>query len=363
VRGIDVHVHATLALLLVWVAASSWAREGTLESVAHGLTLAIAVCVVIVLHELGHALVAARFGIPTRDITLYPMGGVARLARVPERPSEEIAIAAAGPAVNFALAAAIFAVLAAAGRSVLMPLEQVAHGAPLPIELFWINVSIGIFNLLPAFPMDGGRVLRALLATAMDYVDATRAAATIGRGIAVALGLLGWYASPMLVLVAVFVWAAAGAEATMVEARAVMRGLPVRAAMTKDLQTLDADEPLSAAVRALLDTSATAFPVLEAGRLVGVLTTPGLIAGLAEQGTTAPIRTAMHDRFETADPDEVLDGALARLESSECPAIPVLRGGELVGLVTPENLGELLLLERVMRKARPASRTAVPRAA
>jgi Zn-dependent protease len=219
VAGIVVQVHWTFLLLIAWVVLTHTRDGGDAGDALRGVVLTLAVFTCVVLHEFGHALTARRFGIGTRDITLLPIGGVARLARMPDEPRQELLVAAAGPAVNVALAALFAAVLALTGSRV--PVTGVTlFGSRFLEQLMWINVVLVVFNLLPAFPMDGGRVLRALLALRMPYLKATRWAATAGQTIAVALGFAGvMLPSPFLVLIALFVFSGARAEARMVELR------------------------------------------------------------------------------------------------------------------------------------------------
>jgi len=220
VAGIVVQVHWTFLLLIAWVVLTHTRGGGDVGDAVRGVALTLAVFACVVLHEFGHALTARRFGIGTRDITLLPIGGVARLARMPDDPRQELLVAAAGPAVNVVLAGVLAAVLGLSGTHVRVS-EVTLVGARFVDQLMWINVVLVVFNLLPAFPMDGGRVLRALLALRMPYLKATRWAATAGQTIAVALGFAGvMLPSPFLVLIALFVFSGARAEARMVAMRA-----------------------------------------------------------------------------------------------------------------------------------------------
>jgi Zn-dependent protease len=210
--GVPVNLHLTFLALLVFVGILGLFRGGPTAAFG-GVTLIAAVFGCVLLHEFGHVLAARRYGIPTHDVTLLPIGGLARLARMPDEPKQELVVALAGPAVNVAIAA------------LLLPLITLLGSAFL-VQLFAINVVLAVFNMLPAFPMDGGRVLRALLARRMSYVRATDLAATIGKGMAVLLAFAGafgipgiWGSNPMLLVIAWFVWSGAGREAAMVRQR------------------------------------------------------------------------------------------------------------------------------------------------
>jgi Zn-dependent protease/CBS domain-containing protein len=354
---IDVFVHATFLILLAWVGMSHYQREGNVHGALVGVAFILAVFGTVVLHEFGHALAARRFGIKTKDITLYPIGGVARLERMPEKPGQELLVALAGPAVNVVIAAVLFGFLKAAGQQLVLAEQSIMGGGPFLTKLLWVNVTLAVFNLLPAFPMDGGRALRALLALRGDYVGATRMAAGIGQGMALLLGLLGLFSNPFLVFIALFVWIGAAAESGAVQTKAALTGLPIQAAMVTQFRVLAAHDSLATASQALLAGSQLDFPVVdESGVLVGVLTRTNLIRGLTASGPTAVVETVMTRRFETADPGEMLDGALARLQGCECSSLPVVRHGNVLGIVTMENIGELMMVQDAMRAARQGRR-------
>jgi len=222
VAGIPVRIHVTFFLLLVWLFWSGAARG--LAHAAEGVGFILAAFACVVLHEFGHALTGRRYGVVTRDITLLPIGGVARLDRIPRRPSQEVAVALAGPLVNVVIAGTLLLVMRFSSR-------MYDFGDPGLLErsfiarLFAFNVGVTAFNLIPAFPMDGGRVLRAILAMRLDYVRATRVAAIVGQAIAFVLGFLGLVGSnPILMLIAFFVFIAAGQESEFVRMRAVFEG-------------------------------------------------------------------------------------------------------------------------------------------
>jgi Zn-dependent protease len=212
IAGIDVYVHATFLLLLGWEALRHYRAHGDPAEVIGGLFFILVLFGIVALHELGHAMAARRYGIGTRDITLLPIGGVARLVRVPRDATQELVVALAGPAVNVVFAAVIYLVLAL-GRGPLPFGEALDVGGGFLDRLFWMNVSLAVFNLLPAFPMDGGRVLRAVLAMRLDYARATQVAASVGQAMALLLGFWGLIYDPFLVFIALFVWLGAAEEA------------------------------------------------------------------------------------------------------------------------------------------------------
>lgn len=353
--GIDVYLHVTFLLLLGVLGIMHGLAHGSIAAVFSGVGFFLALFGCVLLHEYGHALAARRFGVATRDITLLPIGGVARLERMPEKPLQELWVAVAGPLVNVAIAAALALWLTLTGSW--QPLSGLtATGGSFTERLLLVNVSLVLFNMLPAFPMDGGRVLRALLALQMEYARATRIAATTGQGIALVLGLVGFFTNPLLVLVAVFVWMGAAQEAAATETKAAIGNLPVREAMLTDFRTLCVHDSLGDAARLVLEGSQQDFPVLDLEqRVAGVLPRARLCEALRERGEWTPVGDVMEREFAVLHPDERLDAALAREEIGRT-VIPVLRDGRLVGLLTAENIGELLMF----RAARAARRTTPP---
>jgi CBS domain-containing protein len=256
-------------------------------------------------------------------------------------------VALAGPAVNMAIAAVCFGVL-----TVLPGLEPALtldpRGGGVVNRFMTVNLVIAAFNLLPAFPMDGGRALRALLAERMDYVKATETAATLGQGLALIFGLIGLLANPFLLFIALFVWMGASGEASTVVLRTALAGIPVDRAMITEFHALEADRPIRDAADLLLAGSQQDFPIVDHDRLVGVLARASLMRALAHGGLEAPIRTAMTTEFETADAREMLEPAFQRLQACHCPLVPVLRAGRLVGILTSENVGEFVMIRNAI---------------
>jgi Zn-dependent protease len=354
--GIDVFVHLTFPLLLAWVGLSYYLERRVLTDALAAIGLVILLFGIVVLHELGHALTARRFGIPTRDITLLPIGGVARLEKMPDEPRQEFLVAVAGPAVNVALAVAFAAALVAFGLPLLEESTDLISGNPIR-TLVWVNVALAVFNMIPAFPMDGGRVLRALLAMRLDYVQATRIAATIGQALAVGFGFIGLMGNPILVFIALFVWMGAAGESQIVQLRHALGGIPVRAAMIVDFRRLAPDETLREAAGHILAGFQQDFPIVDRGRLVGLLTRDDLVRGMAAQGPNARIDSVMRREFETVSASDMLEPAYVRLQTSGQSSLPVLTAGSLVGLLTTENLAEFLMLQTAVgRRGQRAGR-------
>jgi Zn-dependent protease/predicted transcriptional regulator len=339
--GIGVYVHATFLILIAWVALAHWQTGHSVAAAAAGVGFILALFACVVLHEFGHALTARRFGIKTRDITLLPIGGLARLERMPDDPRQELWVALAGPAVNVVIAAGLFAVLRSTGT--LAPVVTLTPtGGSFLERLMILNVFLAVFNMLPAFPMDGGRVLRALLATRMEYTRATHAAATIGQGMALFFGLVGLFTNPFLIFIALFVWIGAGQEAAMTQMKAALGGIPLERAMITEFRTLSVQDSLASAVDLLLSGAQQDFPVMDGRTVVGVLTRADLLRALARQDQRSLVAEVMRRDFHFADAGDMIEVALQRLQGGDCQTIPVLRRGDLVGLLTMDNVGEFL---------------------
>ena len=352
--GIDVFVHATFLLLIGWIGYSHWLQYGTVAKVVEGILFILALFLCVVLHEYGHALTARRYGIKTRDITLYPIGGVARLERLPDKPIEELWVALMGPAVNVVIAALLFVYLYLTSGLVPMTDLTVASGSFLA-RLMAVNVSLVLFNLIPAFPMDGGRVLRALLAMRMDYVRATQIAANIGQGLAFLLGLFGLFNNPFLLFIAFFVWIGASQEASMVQMRNTISGIPVTQAMQTRFDTLSPTDRLDRVVNLILAGSQQDFPVVEDGQFIGVLTRDDFIKALSQNGQDTPVTDVIRRNVPSVDSHEMVEMALMRLQESGAKTLPVMHSGRFVGLITSENITEFLMIRSALKTASATS--------
>ncbi len=342
-RGIRVYIHPTFWLLILWVGLSDFVRSRSLQTALGGVFFVFVLFACVVLHEFGHALTAQRYGIQTQDITLYPIGGVARLERIPEQPLQELWIALAGPAVNGLIALLLWLFLR-------LPLSQLSYPS------FWsrllsVNLLLAGFNLIPAFPMDGGRVLRALLALKLDYLQATSIAAQLAKAFAFLFGAIGLFSNPFLVFIAFFVWEGAEQETSMTRQRLSLSGLLVSQAMLTRYEVLRPDNTLKEAAQLLLASSQADFPVVENGRLVGMLTREALIQGLRQLGDDALVRESMIPNPTELQPHQRLDEAFVLLQQSDLRTLPVTDQGELIGLLTLENIGEFLLIRAAHQAA------------
>ena len=347
IAGIDVYVHATFFMVIAWIALLHWNESQSLAAVVEGVGFILTLFACVVLHEFGHALTAAHYGIRTRDITLLPIGGLARLERLPAVPVQELWVALAGPAVNVVIAILLFGWLQASGAWQSADQIGVTTGA-FAERVMLANVFLAAFNLLPAFPMDGGRALRAFLATRMEYTRATQRAAMIGQGMAILFGFIGLQGNPMLIFIALFVWIGAGQEASTVQMKSALAGIPLRRAMLTHFRTLTPTSTLGEAVD-FLSGSQQDFPVVANGRIEGMLTRSDLVKALVRSGRTASVADDMKLECPTAEPSEMLEAVLGRLQGRDCHTLPVLEDGALIGLVTMDNVGEFLMIQAAER--------------
>jgi len=360
VAGIGLYVHWTFTLLIAFVAWLYYNQGQSWQAAAWGVALVLAVFVCIILHELGHALTAKRFGIKTRDITLLPIGGMARLERMPEDPKQELLVALGGPVVTLVIAAVLAAVVFIGwGPAGLVDIQAV--GGNFLTKLALVNAFLLGFNVLPAFPMDGGRVLRATLHFYMDYVQATQIAARAGQMMAIFFGIAAifWGFNPILLIIAIFVFFGAKGEERLAITRTLCRNVPVRKAMISNYATLHPGDTLQRAVDELLAGDQRDFPVADDGQLRGVLTRQALLGALASHGPEVRLGDLDLPTYRTVDEDSTLDRELEAMQSGRETVVPVMREGRFVGLLSLDNIEEWIMVESARRQ--PHVRRGEPR--
>jgi Zn-dependent protease/CBS domain-containing protein len=286
VFGIDIKVHLTFLLILFWGALNYGGSAGPL----YGVIVTLALFTLVLLHELGHSLAAIGYGIPVKDITLLPIGGVARLERMPEKPLHELVVALAGPAVNVVLAVILLPLVAVLAMMQDAPLSTGLLTQPgllgLLVFLLMANISLAIFNMLPAFPLDGGRVLRAALGFFTDYQRATQVAVTVGRVLAIGMGLTAIFSGQLsLALIAVFIFFVGGQEGQAVAARGVLRQVRVAQALTTNRVALSPEATVGQVASLMMSSHQPDIPVLDplSGQLLGVVSRH-TVAQAMEQG-------------------------------------------------------------------------------
>jgi Zn-dependent protease/CBS domain-containing protein len=348
IAGTKIRIHITFLLFLAWIGFINY-RIGGSQAAANGLLFLILLFVCVLLHELGHALVARAFGILTTDITLLPIGGVARLQRMPDKPLQEIIVALAGPAVNV-----LIAVIIVLSTNAAVDLSDFRLGPKegLAARLAAVNIFLVLFNLIPAFPMDGGRVLRALIATRAPYGRATRIAARIGQGFAFLLGFVGLLGNPMLIFIAMFIYIAASQEAAFASLKDLSGSLSVLDVMTTEFRVLTEDATVRDGVEALLHTSQHEFPVVDPdNRVLGILTRDEMIKSLQRGGLDTRVGDVMLRGIAVVRQNDSLEEAFQRMHSCQCPALPVVDPwGRLAGIISAEKIGELMMIGSVLPK-------------
>ncbi len=318
-----------------------------------GVLFILVLFLCVVLHEFGHALTARRFGVSTKDITLYPIGGIASLEGMPERPGQELLVGLAGPTVNLVIAALLWVYLTSSGQipdlSVMGATNDMSE-IPFLWSLFFANIVLAVFNLIPAFPMDGGRVLRAVLAFSMDKAKATRIAAGVGQFLAIIFVFLGFFYNFWLVFIGLFIYLGAGGEAAQEKTKAALAGLKVKDALMRRFTLLRPEDSLGQAVDALLNSQETEFVVADSLKPVGLLGKNEIIRGLSERGKESLVREFMTENFFLVSPETDLQDFLQQsLIKGQNTAI-VMDGNALQGLIDRENVEEKLLVKEALKR-------------
>jgi Zn-dependent protease/CBS domain-containing protein len=340
-----IRVHVTFFLLLAWIGISAWQKGGA-HAAAVSILFILLLFACVVLHEFGHVLMARRFGIETPDVTLLPIGGVARMPRMPEKPSQELAVAIAGPLVNVIIAAVLLLFLPPLDPESLQRIDD--PRISFLVRLAAANIFLVIFNMIPAFPMDGGRVLHALLAMKLGAGRATQVAASLGQALAFALGFFGLvYGNPLLIFIAIFVYVAAAGEARMSAFSEAAQGLRAGEAMETRFNAIPVEASLGDAVEMLLATAQHEFPVVDAfGKPVGLLTHEDIMSALKRHDREAAVAGFMRAPVETVRPDAPLSTVAEKLREPQSQAIAVTNPeGALLGLITRQNLSELMMIK------------------
>lgn len=344
IAGTAIRIHITFLLFLVWIAASGYASDG-LDAAKSSIVFVLLVFACVVAHEFGHIFMARIFGVKTPEVTLLPIGGVANMERIPEDPRQELLVALAGPMVNVAIAG----VLTVAGGIAVTDLQYIdLEKATLVQRLALINISLVVFNLIPAFPMDGGRVLRALLAMRLGAQRATEIAAKLGQFFAFLFVAIGLYWSPMLVLIGMFIYLAAMSELQANALHWFAQDLTVAEGMERSVRSLSGSALLSEAVEALLASSQRVFPVLdEVGKPVGVLDRDDLVLGLKEKGPDAAVSLFMRKPSVIGSAFPLNDAVTGMNRQGLRSQIVVDNGGHLVGMLTLENVAEMMMIHAI----------------
>ncbi len=350
IAGIKLFIHWTFLILLGWVIFSQWQVGKSWDQILVSSLFVLTIFGCVVLHELGHALMARKFNITTKDITLLPIGGLARLEKIPEDPKQELLVALAGPAVNVGISLLIGIYLLSTDADLIPQIDNLDQ-MQVPsflASLFLVNLILAVFNLIPAFPMDGGRVFRALLAFRFTRLEATRMAVGLGQFIAIIFAFVGLFYNPFLLLIAIFVYLGAQFELNQVEQKSQLHDFTVADVMMRKYHTLQASEVLMQAVGLLLDSQEKDFVVMDGTQAVGVLTAQGIIKGLKQGDNELTVAKVMNTSFRELAPAEPLDKVFEELQAKKLSILPVVKNRQLIGVLNMENVMEFIMVQHAM---------------
>lgn len=366
IRGIEIKMHFTFPLILIWAGLSFGVfNQGGVEGGVYGVLVTSLVFLIVLLHELGHSIAAQYYRVPVKQIILLPIGGVAQLEEIPEDPKQELVIAAAGPLVNFLLAIGLILVAPLLGVSLstrgLLSLANLLGELSLSsifIYVFTTNLFIGLFNLIPAYPMDGGRILRALMATRLSYTRATSVAVAIGQVLSWGFGLWGFLnGNFFLIILAFFVYSGAAQEGKMVQTKHVLGDLRVEQAYSRGVRSISLNEPLETALQATLHSFQSSFPICEDGGLAGMLPYSALVRALEKKDLGTPIREVMQTGIKPVSPKDTLIDVQKRMSLEGLDALPVVdEMGGFLGMITSQDLNEAYRLSLALDRAEPILR-------
>lgn len=345
VKGIKISVHWTFLILMIWVLFSSW-KTSTFDTAGWQVLFLLAIFTCVVLHELGHALTASRYGFKTKDITLLPIGGVARMEAIPEKPMQELVMALMGPIVNVAIALVLYPFVADQLNEKNLALIQKINADNFLLGIFLVNMSLAVFNLLPAFPMDGGRVLRALLSFKIGRVQATRIAAHVGQLLAIGFAMIGLFFNPFLLMIAIFVFLGAQVELDETESKSLLSGHKVKEAVIKNFISLRSNDSLSTAIQKLLDTQVREFVVFDCDRVVGTIDRSKIFEAVKQHGADTPLAKVLTGSWQEVDVEEPLEEAYKKVRTGQLSL--VTHNSQLVGVIDAENILEFMMMQQTL---------------
>ncbi len=345
--GIHFNIHATFFLLLFFIFFSALSKRGAADAMLAVLFIcAVFACVLI--HELSHSLIARRFGKEAKSITLLPIGGVATLEEMPEKPSQEIAMSIIGPFINLVIAGILY-IFIGHWTGISAPNLYPDSARAFFAGLIGVNIILAIFNLIPAFPMDGGRVLRGILAFKMDYVRATSIAVFIGQAVAMFFIFYGIFFNWWLALIGIFLYMGAGSEKQHVMLRNVLQRIPTREVMATDFRSLRPDEPLSRSLEHVYHGCQQDFPVAGERGIEGILTRMDIISAIHDKGVDIPVSEVMDRDFISVYPQTPLDEVYRELLSGHKTAASVLEGKQLRGMISLDGISRYIMIQAALR--------------
>ncbi|WP_439483962.1 site-2 protease family protein [Cyclobacterium plantarum] len=348
--GIKVFIHWTFSLLILWIIIAN-TRSGTpILDTGWTILFVILIFLCVILHEFGHALTAQKYGIQTRDIILLPIGGLARLEKLPEDPKEELKVALAGPLVNLVLFLLLSVILFFTGFDFNLLEAPKLNGSSIWLFLASANFFLAVFNLLPAFPMDGGRVLRALLSFRMSRVKATEIAGGTGQIMAILFVFFGLFNNPLLVLIGIFIFLGAQAEVNQTKQHSFLEGFIVGDALMNKFPVLAYNSPLQKAVDKLLDGQATHFVVVKEDSPVGILSREGIVQGLRDQNAQISIEKVTDINPLKLEITLPLEEALKKMAAENKKVALVYEAQHFIGILDQENISEFIMVKNAITR-------------
>ncbi|MNX53384.1 putative zinc metalloprotease Rip3 [compost metagenome] len=352
IAGIGIYIHWTFSLLIIFIIFLNYRTGYNALQSAWSVIFILSVFVTVLLHELGHALMAKKYKIQTKDITLLPIGGLARLERLPEKPTEELLVAFAGPLVNIVLAfiTGLFISLPQTPEEFTAIVSNGVNADNFFLNFFMVNIWLALFNLIPAFPMDGGRVLRALLAFKFERHVATKIAARIGQFLAMGFVLLGFFSNPFLIAIGLFVFFGAQIETEHTEAQFLLKDYKVRDVLMTQYQTIEVNNTLETAVALLLDSQNKSFVVTENSKVVGTLNRDEIILALSKKEDNPPIHAIMNKNLIYLDVDTLLENVFEQIYQNKLTLVLVTKNDQVIGTLDTENILEFILIKEVKTK-------------
>lgn len=351
ISGIGIFIHWTFWLLIVYIVFSNYRAGHTAQQIVWSVIFILSIFFTVFLHELGHALAAKRYNIKTKDIILLPIGGLARLESIPEKPKEELIVAFAGPAVNILLAfvTSLFITIPDA-KDLTIQLASGVNHSNFFLNFFIVNIWLAIFNLIPAFPMDGGRVLRALLSMKFERHIATNIAARIGQVLSIGFVFLGFFSSPFLVFIGLFIFVGAQAEANYTQIRSTLSEYKVKDVLMKDFKVIDKNETVKKAVQLLLNGQSKNFLITENNQPVGTLSRDEIIKALSERGENEVIENVMNRSLIFLHPNSPLKTVYQQSQLNKSSLMPVMDNNQLIGTLDMENILEFIMVKETQGK-------------
>jgi Zn-dependent protease/CBS domain-containing protein len=347
IAGIKVFVHWTFLLLIGWSVYNDVLAGLSLVEMIESILFILAIFACVTLHELGHALAARRYHIQTRDITLLPIGGVAKLESIPEKPKEELVVAIAGPAVNVVIILVLIPVIAlSSGTEAFFSFSDMGFLS----KLAWVNFSLAVFNLIPAFPMDGGRIFRALLAFKFEWAKATRIAATVGQIIAVGFVVWGFYGNPFMIFIGLFIFFGAQSESRYARTQSILKGSTLRKVLIKQVPLMPGGITVREAAQQLLSSQNKDFLIIDNGKPVGTIGREQIIKAIAEAGENGSVNDAMDKDLLLLDINLSIEEGWREFQLRGKRLALVTENGQLAGVVDTDNIAEFLMINKVKRR-------------